>query len=148
MEVNAMRMALDMQMLKEKMDIMMNAMRGRVSTNLDKLVHWTDTLFTVEVTSFPLPAKFQMPQVEVYDRSRDPLDLLESFKNLMHLQGVPDKIMCRAFPTTLKRPTRVWFNKLIPNTASTFKELNGHFVTHFTGRQRHRRSSAAILNIM
>lgn len=38
-------MAQDMQIIKDKMD-MMNAMRGRVSTNLDKLVHFIDALFT------------------------------------------------------------------------------------------------------
>ena len=50
-----------MQMMKEKMDMMMDAMRGRVSTNLDELVHQTDSPFTAEVSYFPLPAKFQMP---------------------------------------------------------------------------------------
>ena len=39
--------------------------------------------------------------------------------------------MCRAFPTTLKGPMRVWFSKLIPNTVSIFKELSEHFITHF-----------------
>ena len=33
-------------MIKEKMDMMMNSMMGRVSTNLDELVHQTDSLFT------------------------------------------------------------------------------------------------------
>ena len=33
-----MHMAQDMQMMKEKMGVMMNAMRGRVSTNSDELV--------------------------------------------------------------------------------------------------------------
>lgn len=47
----------------------------------------------------------------------------------------------------MKRPAKVWFNKLTPNTVSIFKELSGHFVTHFIGGQRHRRSFAAILNI-
>lgn len=46
-DVNAMRMAEDMQMMKEKMDMMMNAIRGRVSTNLDELVHRTDSPFTL-----------------------------------------------------------------------------------------------------
>ena len=55
--------------------------------------------------------------------------------------------MCKAFPTTLQGPVRVWFNKLTSNTVSTFKELSGHFVTHFIGGQRHRRSVAAILSI-
>ena len=122
-----------MQMMKEKMDMMMNTMRGRTSTNLDKLVQQMDSSFRVQVTSFPLLAKFQMPQVETYNGSWDPFNHLESFKTLMHLQGVLDLIMCRVFPTTLKGPARVWFNKLTPNTVSTFKELSGHFITHFIG---------------
>ena len=65
----------------------------------------------------------------------------------MHLQGVPDEIICRAFPTTLKGPAGVWCNKLAPNIVSTFKELNGHFVTHFIGGQRYKRSLASLLNI-
>ena len=96
-----------MQMMKEWIEFMMNALRGRVSSDLDDLVHRTDSPFTVPVTSFPLPPKFCMPLVESYDGSMDPLDHLESFKTLMHLQGVADEIMCRAFPTTLKGLTRI-----------------------------------------
>ena len=68
-----------------------------------------------------------MSQVETYDGPRDPLDHLESFKTLMYLQGVLDEIICRAI--------------------STFKELSGHFVTHFIGGQRYQRSSVRLLNI-
>lgn len=71
-----------------------------------------------------------MPQIETYDRSKDPLDHLKSFKTLTHLQGV--EIKCRAFLTTLKGPTRVLFSKIALNSVSTFKKLSGHFVTHFT----------------
>ena len=95
-------MVAKMQMMKERMDFMMNDLRGRVSSDLDKLVHRTNSPFTVPVTSFPLPPKFRMPQVEAYDKSKDPLDHLESFKTLMHLQGVVEEIICRAFSTTLK----------------------------------------------
>ena len=73
-------------MMKEQMDFMMNAFRGRESSDLDDLVHRTDLPFTAFVTSFPLPPKFRMPQVENYNGSKDPLDHLESFKTLMHLQ--------------------------------------------------------------
>ena len=100
---------------------------------MDELVHRTDSPFTTPVTSFPLPAKFRMPQVKAYDRLKDPLNHLESFKTLMHLQGVLDEIMCRAFPTTLKGPAQVWFNKIALNFVSTFKELSGLFVTYFIG---------------
>ena len=61
LEVGALHMAQEMQEMKEKMDMMISAMRGQVSTSLDELVHRTDSLFTVLVTSFPLLAKFTMP---------------------------------------------------------------------------------------
>ena len=91
-------MVVEMQMMKERMNVMMNALRGRVSSDLDELVHRTDSPFTVLVTSFPFPPKFHMPQVKTYDGSKDPLDHLESFKTLMHLPGVAYEIMCKAFP--------------------------------------------------
>ena len=93
-------------MMKEKMDMMISVLKGRVSTSLDELVHRTDSPFTAPVTSFPFPTKFRMPQVKQYSGSKDPLDHLESFKTLMYLQGVLDKILCKASPTTLKGP--VW----------------------------------------
>ena len=93
--------------MKARMDFMMNTLRRQVSTDLDDLVHQTDSPFTASVTSFPLLPKFRMPQVESYDRSKDPLDYLESFKTLIHLQGVADEIMCKAFPTTLKGPAGI-----------------------------------------
>ena len=89
------------------MDLMMNALRVQVSSDLDDLVHRTDSPFTTFVNSFPLPLKFRMSQLESYDGAKDPLDHLESFKTLMHLQGVVDEIICRDFPTTLKGPARI-----------------------------------------
>ena len=71
-------------MMKEHMDFMMNALRGQVSSDLDDLVHRSDSPFTTSVTSFPLPPKFHMPQMESYDGSKDPLNHLVSFKTLMH----------------------------------------------------------------
>ena len=134
-------------MMKEKMDMMMNAFKGQVSTSLDERIHCVDSAFTALVTSFPLPAKFIMPQVEAYDGLKDPLDHLESFKILMHLQGVLDEIMCRALLTMLKGPAQVWFSKISFNSVSTFKELSRLFIMHFIGGQRHKRSSASILNV-
>ena len=87
-------MVVEMQMMKEQMDFMMNALKGQVLNDLNELVHRTDSLFTAPITSFPFPPKFHMPQIEAYDRSKDPLDHLKSFKTLMHLQGVAGKIIC------------------------------------------------------
>ena len=114
----------EMQAMKEQMKVMMNAFKGQVSNDLDDLVNRTDSLFTTSINSFPLPQKFHIPHIESYDEVKDPLNHLETFKTLMHLQGVPDEIMCRAFLTTLKGPARIWFSRLTPNSINTFKELS------------------------
>ena len=54
-------------MMKEKMNMMMNTMRGQVSIDLDELLQRTNSPFIVHVTFFPLLANFQMPLVEAYD---------------------------------------------------------------------------------
>ena len=74
-----------MQAMKEQMEVMMNALKGRVSSDLDDLVNRTDSPFTIPINSCPLPQKFRMLQIESYDGVKDPLDHLETFKTLMHL---------------------------------------------------------------
>ena len=76
----------EMQAMKEQMEVMMNALKRRVSNDLDDLVNRTDSPFTTSINSFPLPSKFRMPQIDSYNRVKDPLDHLETFKTLMHLQ--------------------------------------------------------------
>ena len=75
----------EMQAMKEQMEVMMNALKGRVSSDLDDLVNRTDLPFTTQVNSCPLPQKFRMPQLESYDGVKDSLDHLETFKTMMHL---------------------------------------------------------------
>ena len=75
------------------------------------------------------------------------MDHLESFKTLMHLQGIPDEIMCRAFPTMLKGLARIWFSRLTPNSISSFKELSAQFALHFIGGHRYKKFTACLMNI-
>ena len=75
----------EMQAMKEQMEVMMNALKGRVSSDLNNLVNRIDSSFTIPINSCPLPQKFQMPQIESYDGVKDPLDHLETFQTLMHL---------------------------------------------------------------
>ena len=44
-----------MQAMNEQMEVMMNALKGRVSSDLDDLVNKIDSLFTPSINSFPLP---------------------------------------------------------------------------------------------
>ena len=114
---------------------------------VEDLVHRIDSPSTASVNGHPLPPKFKMPSLDSYDRARDPFDHIATFKTTMHLQGVPDEIMCRAFPPTLKGPARVWFSKIPLNTVSSFEELNKLFVNNFIGGQRHKCSSSSLLTI-
>ena len=57
----------EMQAMKEQIEVMMNALKGRVSSDLDNLVNRTNSPFTAPVNSFPLPRKFRMPQIDSYD---------------------------------------------------------------------------------
>ena len=137
----------EIQAIKEHMEVMMNALKGRVSSDLDNLVNQINSPFTASVNSFPLPHKFRILLIDSYDGVKDPLDHLKTFKTFMHLQGVVDEIMCRAFPTTLKGPARVWFSRLTPNSISIFKELSAQFTMHFIGGHRYKKSMVFLMSI-
>ena len=55
--------------------------------------------------------------------------------------------MCRAFLTTLKGVARIWFNRLTPNSISTFKELSAQFTAHFIGDHRYKKSMACLMSV-
>jgi ribonuclease HI len=137
----------EMKAMKAQMGEMKDEFKGRATKNIDDLVQGTDSPFTEKVISFPLPSKFRMPSLEIFDGSKDPLDHLESFKTVMCLQGVPDEIMCRAFPTTLKGPARIWFKKLMPSSVGSFAQLSRLFFNHFIGGQRYGRPTTHLLNV-
>ncbi|XP_059639573.1 uncharacterized protein LOC132281943 [Cornus florida] len=111
------------------------------------MVQKTNLAFSPAVMSCPLPKKFKMPTLESFDGTRDPLDHLETYKALMYLQAVPDDIMCKAFPTTLKGWARLWFNKLKPGSIENFEELSKQFIGHFIAGQKHRRPATHLLNV-
>ena len=122
--------------MRKEMDELKSDMKDKGEENLNGMIRRTDSPFTTEVLNRPLPSKFRLPQLESYDGSKDPLDHTESFKTLMLLQMTPNKVMCRAFPKTLKGAARVWFNKIPPRTIADFEQLSKGFVCHFIGRQR------------
>ena len=58
-----------------------------------------------------------------------------------------DEVMCRAFLTTLKGATRVWFSKTPPGTIVDFEQISKGFVHHFIRGQRHKKPTGHVLNI-
>ena len=134
-----------MDQMKKVMEEMKENMRR--ANPIEDLVHRTDSPFMASINGHPLPPKFKMPSLDSYDGTRDPFDHIATFKTTMHLQGVPYEIMCRAFPTTLKGPARVWFSKIPLNSISSFEDLSKLFVNNFIRGQRHKHSSSSLLTI-
>ena len=88
----------------------------RRANPVDDLVHRTDFPFTASINGRPLPPKFKMPSLDSYDGARDPCNHIATFKTTMHLQGVSDEIMCRAFLTTFKGfQTRIFVGPFLPS---------------------------------
>ncbi|XP_059669077.1 uncharacterized protein LOC132314203 [Cornus florida] len=138
---------LEIQDLKARVDDIMQAMKGKGQAAVNDMVHKTILAFSPAVMSYPLLSKFKMPTLESFDGTWDPLDHLETYKALMYLQAVPDEIMCRAFPTTLKGWARLWFNKLKPGSIENFEELSKQFIGHVIAGQRHRKPATHLLNV-
>ena len=56
----------------------------RKANLVDNLVHQTDSPFTASINSHPLPHKFKMPSLDLYDGTHDPFDHIATFKTTMH----------------------------------------------------------------
>ena len=75
---------------------------------MDNLMQNTSLPFTDRVMKFPLPEKFKVPHIDIYDVEGNPTDHTENFRAHLILRGTPDEIAFRAFPLTLKGRAREW----------------------------------------
>ena len=133
--------------LQQELDRVREVVKGRAPDTMDTLIQQTESPFTVEVLRYPLPAKFRMPQVEIFDGVKDPVNHLNTYKNQMELHGYQDPVRCRAFATTLKGPALAWFNRIPPSSISSFRELSIAFVSHFIGARTYRKPSYHLLTV-
>ncbi|KAF5465376.1 hypothetical protein F2P56_015390 [Juglans regia] len=114
-------------------------------TTVDQLLTNVKLSYSKGILAVPIPPKFKVPQIEAYDRSKDPLEHLETFKVHMTLHGFPSEIACRAFPLTLKGAARVWFVSLRPGTVDSVNELAHRFLMQFMASRTRRRPAAYLL---
>ncbi|KAL2531805.1 Retrotrans gag domain-containing protein [Abeliophyllum distichum] len=87
--------------------------------------------FTEDVMIVPLPAKFKEPTGE-FDGTGDPIDHIRMFLDRVRLHGWPDAIACRAFPMTLRKDAREWFDTLPPRSISSFADFANKFAICFS----------------
>ena len=136
-----------METMRKELDEVKSAIKGKTTINLDGMLKRTNSLFTAKVLECPLPPKFKLLQLEVYDSTKDPLDHIGAFKTILNHQQTPNEVIHRSFPTTLKGVTREWFSKLPAASIDNFEQLSDSFVHHFIGGQRHKRLTFYLLTI-
>lgn len=85
--------------------------------------------------------------MEAFDETKDRFDHLETYNTLMCLQAVLKEIMCRAFPTSLKGSSLIWFDKLNLISINTFAKLSQQFMSHFIGGRMYRKLATYLLNV-
>ena len=129
------------------MDELRSAIKEKMDQSIDRMVKATDSPFTAAVLECPIPSKFRLPQLEPFDKLRDPQDHLNTFKTTLGLQQPPDEILCRSFPTTLKGAAREWFTKLPTSSVDNFEQLSNAFLRHFIGGQCPKRPADYLLTI-
>ncbi|KAK3028954.1 hypothetical protein RJ639_039981 [Escallonia herrerae] len=66
----------------------------------------------------------------------------------MLLLQVSDSVMCRAFPTTLRKVAHAWFKSLRPRSIHSFAQLSDLFQKYFVSSRTRRKNSTSLLNIV
>ena len=136
-----------MKNMRKELDEVKNAMNGKIAINLDGIIKMADLPFTTSVLECPLPPKFRLPQLEVCDGTKNPLDHIGTFKTILSLQQTPNEVIYRTFPTTFREATRVWFNKLLMVSITNFDQLSDSFFRHFIRGQHHKRLTFYLLTV-
>ena len=73
------------------------------------------------------------------------MDYLDSYKNLMMLQGYSDEMICKAFLATLT--ARSWFRKLSPRTIYLFGDLSMLFVVNFMSYRVKKKNASHLFTV-
>ncbi|KAK3031548.1 hypothetical protein RJ639_035461 [Escallonia herrerae] len=89
-----------------------------------------------------------MPQCDLYDITGDPGEHVYQFETNMLLLQVSDAVMCRAFPTTLRKAAHAWFKSLQPRFVHSFAQLSDLFQKHFVSSRSRRKNSSSLLNVV
>ncbi|XP_077232335.1 uncharacterized protein LOC143868816 [Tasmannia lanceolata] len=116
----------------------------------DLLTEWENeiqSLFVDAIAQAQLIPNFDLPGVDLYDGTTDPLEYLQSYKRAMEFKGANDVTLCRAFSSYLKRGANSWYGRLKPNSISSFRELGREFVTYFANSRPQKKPADTLLTL-
>ncbi|GKU97131.1 hypothetical protein SLEP1_g10311 [Rubroshorea leprosula] len=109
----------------------------------DSIPHPLNTNITLE----PYPAGFKIPQLETYDRMKDPDDHLHAFYSCMQAQNASNALMCKIFPSTLRGNARTWYYSLPPRSISSYIKMAFAFATEFSSRRLIRKTTSELMRV-
>ncbi|XP_077223339.1 uncharacterized protein LOC143856944 [Tasmannia lanceolata] len=114
----------------------------------DLLTEWDNEIqspFVEAIAQAQLIPNFDLPRLDHYDGTTDPLEYLQSYKRAMEVKGANDITICRAFSSYLKRGANSWYGRLKPNSISSFQELGREFVTYFANSRPQKKPADELL---
>ena len=75
------------------------------------------------ISSYEPPHDFNIPSFAMYDGSSDPYDHMMHFNQVMILSVENDRLLCKVFPTSLKRLALAWFHKCVRRVVDCLRLL-------------------------
>ena len=83
------------------------------------------------ILDYELPRGFVIPPFTMYNGCSDPYDQMLHFNQAMILNAENDRLLCKVFPASLKRPALAWFHKLPRGSLNSFGEVWATFVSQY-----------------
>ncbi|GAA0169806.1 hypothetical protein LIER_43860 [Lithospermum erythrorhizon] len=138
--------------MQQQLDIFKKFMATAFPASIVPVAPKTKMLFSNRLDAFQLPPGFKLLQLELYDRTEDPIKHLHIAHMTITLNN-PD-VYPKAFPNSLTRKARDWYMVLPLKTIDTYQQTADAFVANFaTAVQKRKMSeyswifSKAIMNL-
>ncbi|XP_012839930.1 PREDICTED: uncharacterized protein LOC105960311 [Erythranthe guttata] len=104
-------------------------------------------LFSAEIMASDLPVGFQALEHLAYDGTTDPWDHISRFQTTSYLHRFSDGIMCRAFATTLRDATQLWFGQLEEGSVRDFDTFSDMLLDHFASSKKQKKSALTLFGV-
>jgi hypothetical protein len=119
---------------------------GWYNSVIDNIHHATNLPFTRKIVKLPLPSKFKVSQIDLYEKFKDLGGHAETTRPTWPWKGSGWDHVSNLHPhfeSTRKR----WFNRLSSRLIESCVELGKHFLTHFTGNYKRKRPAVYLLTL-
>lgn len=88
-----------------------------------------EPLFTKKILKYLTTGKPKPPTIDLYDRTKDPINHVQTFQSYLRYLRALDAIMCQAFLTTFRMAAKAWYATLKTNSIALFKEFSREFIS-------------------